>query len=114
MLREGFANNAVRGGWWWWWAPPGICVALLGTGLALVNFGIDEFINPKLRTWRLTARAARRAGVHDSTTLGLTPVMRRAELAAATKQSAADAALEIRGFFDDYGVGDEQVHTVRH
>src|SRR5205807_9848043 len=32
MLREGFANNTVRGGWWWWWAPPGICVALLGTG----------------------------------------------------------------------------------
>ena len=27
MLREGFANNAVRGGWWWWWAPPGLCVA---------------------------------------------------------------------------------------
>src|SRR4029077_3275043 len=50
MLREGFANNAVRGGWWWWWAPPGIAVALLGTGLALVNFGIDEFINPRLRT----------------------------------------------------------------
>jgi len=37
MLREGFANNAVRGGWWWWWAPPGICVALLGTGLACVR-----------------------------------------------------------------------------
>src|SRR4029077_14688217 len=49
MLREGFANNAIRGGWWWWWAPPGLCVALLGTGLALVNFGIDEFINPRLR-----------------------------------------------------------------
>ena len=113
MLREGFANNAVRGGWWWWWAPPGICVALLGTGLALVNFGIDEFINPKLRTSGLTARAARRAGVHVSTTLGLTPVMRRAELAAATKQSAADAVLEIRGFSVDYGYGDEAVHAVR-
>src|SRR5439155_276528 len=113
MLREGVANNAVRGGWWWWWAPPGICVALLGTGLALVNFGIDEFINPKLRTSGLTARAARRAGVHVSTTLGLTPVMRRAELAAATKQSAADAVLEIRGFSVDYGYGDEAVHAVR-
>ena len=63
MLREGFANNAVRGGWWWWWAPPGICVALLGTGLALLNFGIDEFINPRLRT------PGRRS------TLGLTPVV---------------------------------------
>src|SRR5438270_8719874 len=113
MLREGFANNAVRGGWWWWWAPPGICVALLGTGLALVNFGIDEFINPKLRTSGLTARAARKAGVHVSTTLGLTPVMRRAELAAATMQSAADAVLEIRGLSVDYGYGDEAVHVVK-
>src|SRR5437763_3758646 len=113
MLREGFANNAVRGGWWWWWAPPGICVALLGTGLALVNFGIDEFINPKLRTSGLTARAARKAGVHVSTTLGLTPVMRRAELAAATMQSAADAVLEIRGLSVDYGYGDDAVHAVR-
>src|SRR5213082_1928837 len=81
MLREGFANNAVRGGWWWWWAPPGICVALLGTGLALVNFGIDEFINPKLRTSGLTARAARKAGVHVSTTLGMTPVAHRRAVA---------------------------------
>src|SRR5438105_2991526 len=63
MLREGFANNAVRGGWWWWWAPPGVCVALLGTGLALLNFGIDEFINPRLRAAGLSRRAARKARV---------------------------------------------------
>jgi len=113
MLREGFANNAVRGGWWWWWAPPGICVALLGTGLALVNFGIDEFINPRLRTGGLTARAARKAGVHVSTTLGLTPVMRTATTAAATKPTTPDAVLEIRGLSVDYGYGDEAVHAVR-
>src|SRR5579864_2530201 len=63
MLREGFANNAVRGGWWWWWAPPGICVALLGTGLSLLNFGIDEFINPRLRSAGLSRRGARKAGI---------------------------------------------------
>ena len=113
MLREGFANNAVRGGWWWWWAPPGICVALLGTGLALVNFGIDEFINPRLRTSGLTARAARKAGVHVSTTLGLTPVMRKAPAAATTTPSAGDAVLEIRGLSVDYGYGAEAVHAVR-
>src|SRR5256886_1102232 len=112
MLREGFANNAVRGGWWWWWAPPGICVALLGTGLALVNFGIDEFINPRLRTAGLTARAARKAGVRVSTTLGLTPVMRRSTVAATTKQSATDAVLEVRGLSVDYGYGAEAVHAV--
>src|SRR5438309_8188541 len=58
MLREGFANNAIRGGWWWWWAPPGLCVALLGTGLALLNFGIDEFINPRLRAAGLSPTPA--------------------------------------------------------
>jgi len=112
MLREGFANNAVRGGWWWWWAPPGICVALLGTGLALVNFGIDEFINPRLRTSGLSAKAARKAGAHVSTTLGLTPVMRKAVSAAGTAPSMSDAVLEIRGLSVDYGFGDEAVHAV--
>src|SRR5436853_3649873 len=77
MLREGFANNAIRGGWWWWWAPPGICVALLGTGLALLNFGIDEFINPRLRNVGLSQRGARKAGISLSTTLGITPVLGR-------------------------------------
>ena len=112
MLREGFANNAVRGGWWWWWAPPGICIALLGTGLALVNFGIDEFINPRLRTSGLSAKAARKAGAHVSTTLGLTPVMRKTVGAASTASSTPDAVLEIRGLSVDYGFGDEAVHAV--
>src|SRR6266852_448225 len=113
MLREGFANNAVRGGWWWWWAPPGICVALLGTGLALVNFGIDEFINPRLRTSGLSTKAARKAGAHVSTTLGLTPAMRKAaDGGATTAASTPDAVLEIRGLSVDYGFGDEAVHAV--
>ena len=77
MLRQGFANNAVRGGWWWWWAPPGICIALLGTGLALLNFGIDEFVNPRLRLAGITGRAARKAGVRLRASLGATPVLRR-------------------------------------
>lgn len=111
MLREGFANNAVRGGWWWWWAPPGICVALLGTGLALLNFGIDEFINPRLRTSGLSSRAARKAGVRVSTTLGLTPVAK--STAVPVKSAApADVVLEIRGLSVDYGYGDEAVHAV--
>ncbi|HEV2141420.1 MAG TPA: dipeptide/oligopeptide/nickel ABC transporter permease/ATP-binding protein [Candidatus Dormibacteraeota bacterium] len=112
MLREGFANNAVRSGWWWWWAPPGICVALLGTGLALVNFGIDEFINPRLRTSGLSSRAARKAGAHVSTTIGLTPVMRKAAPAPASTPGVPDAVLEIRGLSVDYGYGAEAVHAV--
>ncbi len=109
MLREGFANNAVRGGWWWWWAPPGICVALLGTGLALVNFGIDEFINPRLRTAGLGARSARKAGIKVGT-LSATSVLSSVRAPAPTAPS--DAVLEIHGLSVDYGYGDEAVHAV--
>ena len=111
MLREGFANNAIRGGWWWWWAPPGICVALLGTGLALLNFGIDEFINPRLRTAGLTARAARKAGIKIGSPVGVTPV---ASIVPATVRPAArpDVVLDIRSLSVDYGYGDEAVHAV--
>jgi peptide/nickel transport system permease protein len=117
MLRESLANNAVRGGWWWWWAPPGICVALLGTGLALLNFGIDEFINPRLRAAGLTAKAARKAGVQVGT-LSPTPVVlpreagRVAPSAERSGPGGADAVLEIRGLSVDYGYGADAVHAV--
>jgi peptide/nickel transport system permease protein len=45
------ANNdeALTSGMWWWFVPPGLCIALLGTSLALINFGLDEMLNPRLR-----------------------------------------------------------------
>jgi peptide/nickel transport system permease protein len=114
MLREGFANNAIRGGWWWWWAPPGLCVALLGTGLALLNFGIDEFINPRLRSAGLSSKSARKAGLPIRPTLGLTPVVRHEPAAAVARPAAAgdDPVLEIRGLCVDYGYGGDAVHAV--
>jgi oligopeptide/dipeptide ABC transporter ATP-binding protein len=123
MLREGFANNAVRGGWWWWWAPPGLCVALLGTGLALLNFGIDEFINPRLRAAGLSRQTARKAGISLRPKLGMTPVARHPQVAVmpmrptpapalSRARDAAEPALEIRGLSVDYGYGDEVVHAV--
>ncbi|OZG62831.1 ABC transporter permease [Bifidobacterium lemurum] len=36
-------------GAWWWFAPPGLCIALFGAALALINFSVDEIINPKLK-----------------------------------------------------------------
>ncbi len=113
MLREGLANNAVRSGWWWWWAPPGVCIALLGTGLALVNFGVDVFINPRLRAAGLNTKAAKRAGVHSSTTTGATPVLGTVHAAKPLAAVAGDAVLEIRGLSVDYGYGDEAVHVVK-
>ena len=42
-------GNALQLNAWWWFAPAGLAVALLGTGLVLLNFGIDEIGNPRLR-----------------------------------------------------------------
>jgi len=52
--------EALSLGAWWWFVPPGLALALLGTGLALLNFGIDEYANPRLRESGLTPRAERR------------------------------------------------------
>src|SRR5216684_6115119 len=43
-------NDALLLGAWWWFLPPGLCIAVLGAGLAFINFGIDEVANPRLRT----------------------------------------------------------------
>jgi len=47
-----YAQNglALRLGAWWWFAPPGLAIALFGAALSLINFSIDEIINPKLRS----------------------------------------------------------------
>jgi peptide/nickel transport system permease protein len=60
---------------WWWFVPPGLAVGLFGTGLALLNFGIDEYVNPRLRGAGITGRRARRAGLPRRPRLGLTPVI---------------------------------------
>lgn len=62
-----FAENAqaITLGAWWWFVPPGLCIAILGAALALINFSIDERINPRLRTLALArrnTRAIRKAG----------------------------------------------------
>lgn len=44
---------------WWWFVPPGLIIALLGCGLSLINFSIDEIINPKLRNVRAHAKRMR-------------------------------------------------------
>ena len=53
-------NDALLLGAWWWYVAPGMCIALLGAGLALINFGIDEVANPRLRSeTRLLRRISR-------------------------------------------------------
>jgi peptide/nickel transport system permease protein len=49
MLYWAANDNALLLGAWWWFLPPGLCIAVLGAGLAFINFGIDEITNPRLR-----------------------------------------------------------------
>jgi peptide/nickel transport system permease protein len=72
MLFYAAGDSAQLTGYWWWFVPPGLAIALLGTALVLLNFGIDEFINPRLRTAGLT-RKARRGRRPE---FALTPVIR--------------------------------------
>lgn len=48
-------DSALLTGAWWTFAPTGLCVALVGFALTLLNAGFDEVTNPRLRlesAWR--------------------------------------------------------------
>jgi peptide/nickel transport system permease protein len=49
MLYWAESQQALSLGAWWWFVPPGLAVALMGTSLVLLNTGIDELGNPRLR-----------------------------------------------------------------
>jgi peptide/nickel transport system permease protein len=61
MLYWAQSGNAVQLKAWWWYTPPGLSVALLGMSLVLLNFGLDEFGNPRLRAAARDLRIGRRA-----------------------------------------------------
>ena len=71
------SNQALARGAWWWFVPAGMCIALLGMALSLINFGIDEFVNPRLRNTGQNARTMRRRGIRAR--IGFTPVARSAQ-----------------------------------
>jgi peptide/nickel transport system permease protein len=56
-------QNSAFPDYWWWYVPAGLCIALLGVALALINFGIDEYVNPRLRSAGERARALRKKGM---------------------------------------------------
>ena len=49
----------------------------IGTSLSLINFGIDEFVNPRLRSTGLNARSLRKRGIRPR--IGFTPVVYEAK-----------------------------------
>jgi peptide/nickel transport system permease protein len=68
------SQQALAQGAWWWFVPAGLAIALLGTALSLVNFGIDEFVNPRLRSAggrKVRTAAGRKVAMR----VGFTPVL---------------------------------------
>jgi peptide/nickel transport system permease protein len=81
MLFDATSSSAVEAGSWWWYIPPGLAIAVLGMSLALINFGIDEYINPRLRAAK-PVKGSRGSRVKLRPQLGFTPVVRRRPVAA--------------------------------
>jgi peptide/nickel transport system permease protein len=59
---------------WWWFVPAGLAIALLGMSLSLINFGIDEFVSPRLRSVGKTKLKTAR-GRTVRMRIGFTPVL---------------------------------------
>lgn len=59
MLYWAQSNGALLSGAWWWFVPPGVFLAMVGMAAGLVNFGVDEISDPRLRGTR-PARQRRR------------------------------------------------------
>jgi len=95
MLFDATSSSAVESGFWWWYIPPGIAIALLGTSLALINFGIDEFINPRLRIVTGGRKLRKSLGFKLRPQLGFTPVIRQHPLDP-TRQVVSTGFEELR------------------
>ena len=134
MLYYAENNEAITSGAWWWYVPPGIAVALILLALVMLNFGIDEFINPRLRAAGIGRKELRAASRQQGITPvranrpNVTPVavgarhghLKHGHLQAEDQVSAPSASLagagqpvlEIRDLCVDYGRGDQAVHAV--
>ncbi len=98
MLYWAQTNQAFLLNQWAWMIAPGVCIALLGTSFALLNFAIDEITNPKLRTPQIKRSKP--------------PALQPATASAAP--NAAENVLEVRDFSAGYALSDSTVQAVRN
>lgn len=77
-------QNGAFPDFWWWYVPAGLLIAILGMALSLVNFGIDEYVNPRLRSAGEQARARKKKQREQA----------RAERKARRQPAPANAAAE--------------------
>ncbi len=97
MLYWAQSQQALQLGAWWWFAPPGLAVALMGTSLVLLNTGIDELGNPRLRDASHAYRVGgRRLRPTDPTPVLQAPPPRRGVLAGFVHSFSRSAMLDDR------------------
>jgi peptide/nickel transport system permease protein len=110
MLYWASEDTAWSQGAWWWFVPPGLCIALVGTSLALINFGADEVLNPRLRSVRIAR--SHRGDKAQPPGPGAEPGPAPAAGPPAGEHEA-DALLEVRNFTVTYRTDDGAVRAVR-
>jgi peptide/nickel transport system permease protein len=49
MMNTAVYASALQLGMWWWFIPPGLAITAIVGGLYIMNVGLDEVFNPKLR-----------------------------------------------------------------
>jgi len=49
MMYNSVAWSALQLGFWWWFVPPGIGITAIVGALYVMNVGLDEIFNPRLR-----------------------------------------------------------------
>jgi oligopeptide/dipeptide ABC transporter ATP-binding protein len=103
-------SSALSFGAWWWFVPAGLCIALVGTGLSLMNFGIDEFINPRLRSAGIATKKGAKPRSAKPPARSVPRTTRKQ--AVSTNFAVGDIALDIRNLSVDYGTGDTATHAV--
>ena len=59
MLYNAQTASAIMVGAWWEVLAPCVAIVVIGVGLSLMNFGVDEISNPRLRTLGTVSRAIR-------------------------------------------------------
>ena len=52
-------GGALMIGAWWAFVPSGLAVALVAFGLALINYGMDEITNPRLRAEKMVKEVSK-------------------------------------------------------
>ena len=48
-IQNAIDTSAILRGMWWWWGIPTLILVLIFMGLLLINLGLDEVANPRLR-----------------------------------------------------------------